>query len=176
MKVFFMRHGQTNYNILELCNDDPTKDVHLTDLGKQQAKIVRNKIKNINLDLIIISELPRTKETASIITKDHQVELKIDYRINDRKTGFDNKPVSNFLKALEPDIFNLKLNNGESFKEEKQRVYSFLDELKSLNYENILVVTHSEIMRIINGYYKNLSNQEQWNTIIDNCQILEMDI
>ncbi|MCK5319768.1 histidine phosphatase family protein [Candidatus Parcubacteria bacterium] len=176
MKIFFVRHGQTNYNILDLCNDNPTKDVHLTDLGKQQAEIVGDKIKNIDLDLVIISELPRTKETNSIITKNHQVEFKIDSRINDRKTGFDSKPVSDFFKALEPDIFNLKFNNGESFKEEKQRVYSFLSELKSLNYKNILVVTHSEILQIINGYYKNLSDQKMWNTKIDNCQVLEVDI
>ena len=176
MKVFFVRHGQTNYNVLDLCNDDTTKDVHLTDLGKQQAEIVRNKIKNIDLDIVIISELPRTKETASIITKNHKVEFKIDSRINDRKTGFDSKPVSDFFKALEPDIFNLKFNDGESFQEEKKRVHSFLEELKLLNYGNVLVVAHSEILQIINGYYNNLSDQEMWNTKIDNCQVLEVDI
>ncbi len=176
MKVFFVRHGQTNYNILDLCNDDPTKDVHLTDLGKQQAETVRNKIKNIDLDIVIISELPRTKETASIITKNHQVEFKIDSRINDRKTGYDSKPVSELTKALEPDIFNLKFNNGESFKEEKQRLHSFLDELKTLQYETILVVTHSEILKLINGHYNNLSDQEIWNTKTNNCQVIEVDI
>ncbi len=176
MKVFFVRHGQTNYNVLDLCNNDPSKDVHLTDLGKQQAEKVGDKIKNIDFDLVIISELPRTKETASIIAKDHRVEFKIDSRINDRKTGFDSKPVSDFFKALESDIFNLKFNNGESFQEEKERVYSFLEELKSLNYKNILVVTHNEILQIINGYYKNFSDQEMWNTKIDNCQVLEVDI
>lgn len=51
MKVFYVRHGQTNYNILDLCNDDPSKDVFLTDLGKQQAEVVRNKIKNIDLEI-----------------------------------------------------------------------------------------------------------------------------
>jgi broad specificity phosphatase PhoE len=176
MKIFYVRHGQTNYNVLELCNDDPAKDVHLTYLGKQQAEIVKEKIKQINLDIVIISELPRTKETASIITKNHQVKFKIDSRINDRKTGFESKPVADFLKALEPDIFNLKFNNGESFQEEKKRVYSFLEELKSLNYKNVLVVTHSEILQIINGYYNNFSDQEMWNTKIDNCQVLEVNI
>lgn len=176
MKVFFVRHGQTNYNVLGLCNDNPNKDVHLTDLGKQQAEKVADKIKNIHIDLVIISELPRTKETASIITKNHQVEFKIDSRINDRKTGFDSEPVSNFFKALEPDIFNLKFNDGESFQEEKKRVHDFLRELKSLKLEIVLVVTHSEILQIINGYYNNLSNQKMWSTKIDNCQVLEVEI
>jgi probable phosphoglycerate mutase len=77
MKVYFVRHGQTNYNVLDFCNDDITKDVHLTDLGNQQAKIVAEKLKGIKLDLVFISELPRTRETASIITRENSVEFKI---------------------------------------------------------------------------------------------------
>ncbi len=170
-----MRHGQTNYNVLDLCNDDPTKDAHLTELGKQQAEIVGKKIKGIKLDAVIISELPRTKETAAIITKNQQVRFIVEPRINDRKTGFDNKPASDFFETLKPDIFNLKFNNGESFQEEKKRVFSFLEELKSYNLANVLVVTHSEILQIINGYFNNLSDQEMWDAKIDNCQILEIN-
>ena len=175
MKVYFVRHGQTNYNVLDLCNDDPTKDAHLTELGKQQAKIVGEKIRDIKLDIAIVSELPRTKETALIITKNHQVEFKIESRINDRKTGFNDKPVSDFLEALKPDIFNSKFNNGESFQEEKKRALSFLEELKSYNFTNVLVVSHSEILQIINGYFNNFSDQEIWDTKIDNCQVLEVN-
>ena len=176
MKVYFIRHGQTNYNILDLCNDNSSKNVHLTELGKQQAQIVGKKIKNIILDLVIISELSRTKETALIITKNYQVKFKVEPRINDRKTGFDSKPVSDFFEALKPDTFNLKFNNGESFQEEKKRVFSFLKEIKSYNLNNILVVTHSEILQIINGFFNNLSDQEMWNTKIDNCQVLEVNL
>lgn len=176
MKIYFVRHGETNYNILNLCNENPTENVYLTKLGKQQAEIVAKKFKNIKLDLVIISELPRTKETALIITKNHQVEFKIEPRINDRKTGFEGKKISDFHKALKPDIFNLKFNNGESFQEEKKRVFSFLKELKNYNLNNILVVSHSQILKIINGYFNNLSDQEMLNTKIDNCQILEINL
>jgi broad specificity phosphatase PhoE len=176
MKAYFIRHGQTNYNILDLCNDDPTKDAHLTELGKQQAEIVSEKFKGIKLDAVIISELPRTKETAVIITKNQQVKFIVEPRINDRKTGFEGKPVSDFFEALKLDIFNLKFNSGESFQEEKKRVFSFLKELKNYKFNNILVITHSEILQIINGYFNNLSDREMWNTKIDNCQILEIDI
>lgn len=176
MKAYFIRHGQTNYNVLDLCNDDPNKDAHLTELGKQQAGIVREKIKGIKLDAVIISELPRTKETASIITKNQQVKFIVEPRINDRKTGFEGKPVSDFLEALKPDIFNLKFNNGESFQEEKKRVFSFLEELKNYNFTNVLVVAHGEILQIINGYFNSLSDQEMWDIKIDNCRILEINL
>ena len=37
MPLWFMRHGETNYNRLGLCNDNPQRDVHLTDTGIRQA-------------------------------------------------------------------------------------------------------------------------------------------
>ena len=176
MKIYFVRHGQTNYNVLNLCNDDKSKDVHLTELGKQQAERVAEKLKDINLERVFISELPRTKETAEIITKNHNVIFQIESRINERKTGFEGKLVSDFFNALKSDPFNLKFNNGESFQEKKRSVFSFLEELENLNYNEILVVTHGEILQIINGYYNNLSDQEMWNIEIDNCEILNIEI
>jgi len=146
MKIFFVRHGQTNYNVLGLCNDDPSEDVHLTDLGKSQAKELANRFKNIKFDLVITSEFPRSKETASIITKSHK--FKIDPRINERKTGgFNNKTNSDFKKALEADILNSKFTDGESFEEIKKRVVSFIEELKTYTYSNILVVTHGQVLK-----------------------------
>ena len=38
MKVYALRHGQSQYNLLGLCNDDPKTDVHLNDTGKLQAQ------------------------------------------------------------------------------------------------------------------------------------------
>lgn len=174
MKVYFVRHGQTNYNVLRLCNDDPTQDVHLTELGKKQAKEVNEKLKNIKFDLVITSELPRTQETASIITGNQ--EFKVEPRLNDIKTGFDSKPVSEWLSAINNDRFNSKVNGGESFQEEKKRISSFLEELKDYNLDNILVVAHEDTLTAINGYYNNLSDEEMWKTKIHNCEILEFDI
>lgn len=176
MKLSFIRHGQTNYNVKDLCNYDPTKDVHLTDLGKKQAKIAAEKIRDKNFDIIFISELPRTRETADIINIYHQVPIKIFKDINDRNSGFESKPVAEFNKAIEKDKFNLKLNNGESFQEEKERIFNFLESLKRLSYNSILIVSHMETMQIINGYFNNLNDKEIWNIKIDNCQILEFSI
>lgn len=176
MKAYFVRHGQTNYNVKKLCNDDPIKDVHLTKLGKHQAKTVADKLKNIKLDLVYISELPRTRETARIIIQDRPIDLIVEPRINDRKTGFDSQPELKFFDSIKSDPFDIKLNNGESFREEKMRVFSFLDELKSLSASSILVVSHSEILKIVYGYFYNLCDEEIWAKEIDNAEVLEFDI
>ncbi len=66
-----MRHGKTNYNILRLCNDDPKREVHLTEKGSTQAEDAANKLKNVPIVRIIVSELPRTRQTAEIVNQYH---------------------------------------------------------------------------------------------------------
>lgn len=176
MDIYFTRHGQTNFNLLNLCNDDPTIDVHLTKEGILQARKAKEDLKEVKFDLVITSELPRTKETALIITEDYQTIFHTDSRINDRKTGFEGKSVSDFFKAIKSDMLNMKIDGGESFQEEKKRVFAFLKELKSCKNKNILVVSHSETMQIINGYSKNLSDNEMLNTRIDNCAIFKITL
>jgi len=162
MKAYFVRHGQTNYNEKRLCNYDPTKDVHLTKLGKHQAKSVAEKLKDIKFDLVYISDLPRTRETAEIITKNQQVDFIVDPRISDRKSGLEGQPKSKYYDFVKPDPFNIKHEDGESFQEEKKRVFSFLDDLKALKANSVLVVGHNEPLKIVYGYFHNLSDEEIW--------------
>ena len=174
MKLFVVRHGQTNYNLKHLCNDDPKVDVHLTEEGTKQAEIIANKLKDIKFDAVFISEIPRTRETAEIINKN--LKLKVDSRINDRKTGLEGGTTAKFNEIMKDDLFNKKINDGESFQEEKKRVFSFLDELSKLDYKNVLIVSHHETIKIITGYFKKLNDQEMWDLRINNCMVQEFDI
>lgn len=176
MKAFFVRHGQTNYNLKDLCNDDPKKDVHLTELGKRQAEEVAEKLRNEKIGVIFISELPRTRETAEIINRFHGAPIKVDKRLNDRKTGFEGRPVSEFDDAVKKDALNTKPRGGESFMEEKKRVVSFIKSLKRMKYKGVVVITHSEPLKIINAYFGGLSDTETPDLHVGNCEIAERDV
>lgn len=171
MRIFTVRHGETNYNLQHLCNDDPKIDVHLTENGKRQTQVVAEKLKQIKFDIIYISESLRTRETAEIINKHHNVELRVNSKINDRKTGFEGKSTYEFNEFMKDDLFNKKLKGGESFQEEKSRVFSFLDELS--DHKNILIVSHHETIKIITGYFNKLSDSQIWNLNIPNCTVSE---
>src|SRR3989344_768606 len=112
MRVYVVRHGQTDYNLRYLCNDDPHIDIHLTDLGKKQSQEVAKKLKNVEFDKVFISELPRPRQTAEIITQDRGLPFIGDKRINDRKTGCEGKTTAEFEKALGQNLFNIKLPGG----------------------------------------------------------------
>ena len=63
-EIYLIRHAQSEANAaLDL--DDPTfyYDARITSLGKEQALITHQKLKNINFDLMLCSPLTRTLET-----------------------------------------------------------------------------------------------------------------
>lgn len=172
MNIYVVRHGETNYNVLGLSNDDPRKDVHLTQKGKEQSEDVANILRDVPINHIYISQLKRTRETAEIINKHHGVPILEDARINDRRTGFEGKKSILFEEAVKEDPIRIKPDGGESFLEEKFRVHLFLENLHAQSFKTVLIVTHSEIMKIINGHYRNMSDREMWELSFGNCEIL----
>ena len=164
LKIFVVRHGQTNYNLQNLCNNDPSIDVFLTEDGVKQAEGVAEELKDKQFEAIFISNLRRTKQTAEIINRHHKALIIEDLRIGDRKTGFESKPAEVFYDAVKaaPDGLNAKFNGGESFSEEKARVFAFIDELANGGYTSVLIVTHAEIMKLIFGYFYGLKDEDMW--------------
>jgi broad specificity phosphatase PhoE len=67
VRLLCLRHGETNYNRLGLCNDDLRDDVHLTERGREQAARAAERLKSEPIGHIFVSQLPRTRETAEII-------------------------------------------------------------------------------------------------------------
>jgi len=178
MKLIFVRHGQTISNIKNICDDDPSKKTALTNKGEAQAQKAAEVLKNKKIDLIFTSEFFRTNETADIINQYHNVKIKVDKKLNDRKTGFTGKSELIFLKFLKNsgDFWNSKHKNGESFEDEKKRMISFIKDLKKLSYDNVLIVTHMEPIQLIKGYFEDLENYSTLKIKFDNCQIWEIEI
>lgn len=180
MKAYFLRHGQSVYNVKGLCNADPAVPVGLTDQGREQAHTAAHELSSIaKLDLVFVSELLRAQETATIVNRFHSAPVRIDPRLNDRDTGFEGRPIQDYIDAMcaDPDPLNFKQPPGESYLDQKRRVLSFLEEtLYCLQVNTVLVVTHHEVLQIVNGYYKGLSDMEMFQTRIGNGIILEFDI
>lgn len=162
MKLILVRHAETNYNVLKLCNADPNVDVHLSEEGIKQAENLAELLKDATYDVVYISELPRTRQTAEIINKYHNKKLVVDELLNDNKTGFEGKPVSDFLSAVDTaeDPWNATFGEGESLNEAAGRANKFIDDLKTKNHKVVLVVTHGFITQAIFGYLENKTLEE----------------
>jgi len=153
MQLYVARHAQTNYNVEKLCNADPTVDVHLTDVGIAQAKQLAERLGDVVFSKIYISELPRTRETASYLKQYATTPVVVDARLNDNSTGFESQPIEDYLAALAAsnDKWHVRLGDGESLADARQRAEAFLEDLKNEPLDTALVVTHGFIVESING-------------------------
>jgi probable phosphoglycerate mutase len=166
-----MRHGRTNYNDAGLCNDDPDADVHLDDIGKQQAQAAAQQLRDVALDRIIVSPLPRTRQTAEIINQYHHASIEVHPDIADIRSGYDGRSVAEYFAAIAHDPLNARVNGGESLLDHKQRVLGFIHWLQQQPQENILVVAHEETMRVFIACFEgNVPDERLRDITIGNCE------
>jgi len=75
---YFVRHGETDYNRNYLCAGSQI-DAPLNKTGKNQAKLLREKIDSLPVNKVICSPLKRTFQTATLATS-HPLIIEHDMR------------------------------------------------------------------------------------------------
>lgn len=85
MKLYVIRHGQTDWNVAGKCQG--MSDIELNETGIEQAKKVKEQIKKYNINLIISSPLKRAKKTAEIINEAINCPIEYDNRVIERGFG-----------------------------------------------------------------------------------------
>ena len=75
--LFLVRHGETEFNKKEIIQGHV--DSRLTDLGHEQIRQIAEKAKELDIDVLISSDLRRAEETAKVISKAIRIPItKID--------------------------------------------------------------------------------------------------
>ncbi len=153
MKLYVIRHGQTNDNIHNIINGRSNEE--LNEIGKEQAREMRKKVEALDIDLIICSPLIRARQTAHIINAKN-IPIIFDDRIIERDSGeYTNK---HYSEVDREDFYNYYSNTkyqyAETIKDVCDRVKDFLDDIK-IRYQdkNILLVTHGGTSRAIYVYF-----------------------
>ncbi len=171
---YFVRHGETDYNKLNLVQGQ--QDFHLNQKGRDEAKYIANKIRNLNFDLIYCSTLLRAKETASIIKKEagFNIDIQYDKRLIERNFGeAEGKKVSEVFTYFSNKTTHT-IKGYESDSEVYNRVYSFIKEINSnIDNKNILVVTHSNSILCL---LINISEEYKIDYKIKNCSLTKIDV
>jgi broad specificity phosphatase PhoE len=91
MKVYFVTHATSKDNELGLASG--WNNTQLSQLGRQQAKELGDRFKNIDVDLIYVSDLMRAVETVRIAF-DNRIPVTIDKRLREINYGdYSGKPV-----------------------------------------------------------------------------------
>ena len=174
-KLILVRHGQTEMNVQSLYFGKLNPP--LNDLGISQAYQAKEKLLDIDYDIIYSSPLERAKQTAEIcnyldkeIIFDSNLE-EINFGIFE---GLTFKQISekypNEVKKMEEDWKSFNYVTGESPKEMFQRAISFL---KTLDYTKTnLIVTHWGIINCIISYFISGNLDSYWKFKIQNASIV----
>lgn len=173
MKIYIVRHGQVLHNALKQYN---VADEDLTDLGIKQAKELRDKIKNMKFDIIISSPLNRAKHTAEIINRNNKIIY--DDRIRERSCGdLSGKPLEITNREEYWNYYTtIQYGTSENIQDFFKRVYHFLDELKTKDYESVLIVAHSGVSKAFNAYFNGIKDGKFLNRGLKNCEIKEYEL
>jgi broad specificity phosphatase PhoE len=175
MRTIFMRHGESEYNLLGLCNGDPARPVMLTVRGRAQAQATAERLMEAPIDLVFVSRFPRAQGTAAIVNRHHDAPVRIDARLDDRRNGFEGRPVADYLAAVDNDPLNFHPADGESYGQLIERVDDFLADLARVDARCILVVTHHEVLQVIHGRRHGLDARAMWRFWIGPADTFEFD-
>ena len=173
MKIWIARHGQTDLNKRKMMQG--LTDCPLNERGLEQARQSRRNIGDIHFDAVYASPLKRAQQTAAIIGNVDISEIIVDQRIIETDFGVYEKrryyamglPMT-FYWAL-PKIFPVP-PTVERIESMKERAASFLCEVESKDYENVLVACHGGIMRALCGYLDEAPDGLRWKRM-KNCEI-----
>lgn len=129
-------------------------------MGITQGNKAKDFFGDINLDRVYVSDKKRTLEMAELTLGAKEMEINQDSRINETNFGdFEGKTYEEIKRFYPKECLcwtdNLKEflhPKGESYIELCMRIKSFMDNIKKLDCDNILICANSGVIRAIYCY------------------------
>lgn len=178
MKIYFVRHGQTDWNIQQKMQGGQAEN-SLNETGIEQAKQAKEKLKNIEYDIIIRSPMKRVEQTLNIINEGRNVPIIIDERIRERIIGeLEGHYVTD---EIENKIWDYKLNydipGGENMQDFSKRIINLIEEIKQkYNDKTVLMVAHGGVAKVLKAYFGEMPESKNLVEIkVGNCEILKFE-
>lgn len=157
MRLYFVRHGESEANVTrQFSNKDD--DIHpLTARGIEQAEALAEKLRDVPLVELYASPMLRARQTAEILNAPHSLPIQITTALREHDAGdlegrMDADAWNAYTKLFEQWMaardLDARMPNGESFNEMRARFVPFISNIVT-KYENkdthILLVGHAGI-------------------------------
>lgn len=200
MELYFVRHGETNWNLEHRYYG--VTDIELNHTGICQANEVGKLLRNIQFDRIYTSPLMRAIETSNHILKNN-IDTDIDKNINtnlaEQNLGiFEGHTYQELQLKFPKELEQWKLNylsaphGGESFEEFYNRVIQFCKKelklnnigieeqgiycSKDLEKKKILIVSHMSVLRCMMTILLKMDFHSIWNFTFEQGAYSRIDV
>ena len=180
--IWFVRHGVTDWN--DFINDkgehDPkmqgSVDIPLNERGIAQAHALAEQLEGKHFDKVFCSPLQRARQTCEIAYTGH-TKIVFDDRLKERCFGeFEGKLKSEVdFDLLCDENVNIQFERAESVLDFKNRVFSFLEDIKPYKDQEILIVAHGGVGRTVREYFERHAKGAELSMFIENAKPMIFD-
>ena len=167
MKLYFVRHGKTQWN-LEGRFQGANGDSPLLETSIEELHLLGKNMAHIKFDKIFSSDLPRAMATAQIINSENHfsqvIESHAELRewqlgsLEGQKVSTSTAIYPHQMEAFRHNLakFNNSIFGAESVYNTTRRTIDFIKSQKGQSYENLLFVGHganlTASLRLLLGY------------------------
>lgn len=145
-----VRHGGTDYNAAGRLNGDPSVPVALTDAGRAQVALLRERVAGMPVDLGVRTRFPRTEQTIAILLRGRDVPVVVCPDLDDVRLGeFEGRSVDDYRAFREGRGQDARPEGGESRLDALARYARGFERLLGVAARAPLVVTHDIPIRFL---------------------------
>lgn len=184
-KIILFRHTETTDNKEGVFSG--RRDPNLTPLGIEEAKELRNKLKNEKVTKAYCAPNQRTKQTLEIVLEPHQgYEMVVaDPRLLERDYGdLTGKSKAQTEKLYPKEYpgwhrgYNTPPPNGESLKQVEERVNDFIKEVIQNVWQNdvIFICASGNSLRPIRKYFEKMTDVQMSSFEHEKGKIYEYEV
>lgn len=176
--IILIRHAQTVHNKENRANGWRT-DSPLTERGKIQARMLKERLADERIDLIFSSPLGRAVETG-LLAKPDGLKIVKDERLKERDFGeIDGQKWIKLLLKRPVMVFKYKkkgsfsrVKDSEEFGKAQDRFYNAVKDIAENNKgRRILIFTHGTILRLFLAKVIGLSPKQSMKMTVRNCSL-----
>lgn len=160
MILYFVRHGESEANTRHVISNRESP-FSLTDLGRGQAKVLADNLRDIPFSAIYSSPVRRARETAEILSQALQVPYQATEALREYDCGILEEQSDEASWGLHREIYEdwtlhhnhgRKPEGGECFHDIRERFAPFVEALArggSSTNQHILLVGHGGLFQLM---------------------------
>jgi broad specificity phosphatase PhoE len=149
-QAILARHGESAFSVRGLVNGDPSRPGGLTALGRQQARRLGELLAGDPIELCVVTEFARTRETADLALEGRDVPRLVVPELNDIRFGeFEGTTLEEYrgwAGAAPPDV---PVRGGESRADAVTRFVRGFRLVLARPEATVLVVAHGLPIRYV---------------------------
>lgn len=150
VNLYLIRHGRQNST---LCN----VDVELSEAGRLQAGLLRERLQNYSIDALYSSDLIRAKQTAEIVNealmlphiiREELCEISFGL-LTGQSEDYIDEHFADFKAEQKKLMEDIPYPGGENGTSVYERAMPVIQEIVQSGKQNIVVVTHGGTIRVL---------------------------